>query len=558
MPHTRRQTTHLAVFAALPATALDRILDYVSRTSAFRALLCAASAERANGDITALAAATLERAVCDAVTHNLRESDVGLLLLRGEATSLSSADLGRDSAAEAVLSQRLAMLAHVERLEMRCVATADRDGRDTVERVVVVEGAEVWSAGRNDAGQGARRMAADVNALSRCVPPIRPPPDDAVVFVAAGGRHSAALTACGSLFMSGANECGQLGLGDLVPRNGWVPIVGNLGSKDGLRGGSEMTTRGEGRSRGARIAMVACGRQHTILLTGDGRVLACGANENGQCGIESKGTLDCNSVDISNCWRGADKRPSSLAALLAPPARSTHFAPVSGLSETDAEWMGGAVQVAAGFEHSVVLLGDGRVFSTGSNTRGQLGVRSHAGFRSRFERVDCYGHRVVRVGCGADTTMMLTCDNMVLVSGKRATGLSVIGGLGSSLVTQLSVGDGFALSRTKEGFVVESRFRKRFELNDDKLHLFSTNISAGVRHYAFVTEDGGAMACGFNAFGQVAAGQMGLTIQGGLDARIIRPHHVSLSRVAIPEGYRTLQVASGAFHTLYLVAPQAL
>jgi alpha-tubulin suppressor-like RCC1 family protein len=213
------------------------------------------------------------------------------------------------------------------------------------------------------------------------------------------------------------------------------------------------------------------------------------------------------------------------------------------------------VQVAAGTAHSVALLADGRVFAAGDNSRGQLGVREGGGRADGFVRVDCYGHRVQRVGCGADTTMFLTVDNMVLVTGKRLAGLSVIGGLGSSRVTHLSVGASLAVARTAASDAVVSRCRKRFEVTEDLTRVFSRSVSAGVGHYALVTEDGGAMASGLNAFGQVAAGQMGLTAQGGADARVFRPHYVPLSRVEVPDGYRALSVAAGNFHTLYLLAP---
>jgi hypothetical protein len=68
-----------------------------------------------------------------------------------------------------------------------------------------------------------------------------------------------------------------------------------------------------------------------------------------------------------------------------------------------------------------------------------------------------------------------------------------------------------------------------------------------------VTSSGGVIAGGSNAFGAVAAGQMGLTLQGGVDARLVRPFLVPLSPVALPSGFRALDVSAGAFHTLYLL-----
>lgn len=152
--------------------------------------------------------------------------------------------------------------------------------------------------------------------------------------------------------------------------------------------------------------------------------------------------------------------------------------------------------------------------------------------------------------------MLLTADNMVLVTGKRQCGLSVIGGLGLSRVTHLSVGEGFAIASTDERAVAVSVHRKRFYVTDELMAVDAACVSAGISHYAIATENGGALAGGANAFGQVAAGEMGLTIEGGQNARVIRPHRVLLSPVHVPSGHRVLQVAAGSFHTLFLLAAE--
>lgn len=152
--------------------------------------------------------------------------------------------------------------------------------------------------------------------------------------------------------------------------------------------------------------------------------------------------------------------------------------------------------------------------------------------------------------------MMLTTDNMVLVSGKRKCGWSVIGGLGVSRVTHLSVGERFAIARTAQGDVAVSLHRKRFCVTEELRAVRARCVSAGTSHYSIVTEGGRVLAAGGNAFGQVGSDPnfpMGLTIQGGHNARIIRPYRVPLSNLHIPHGYRALQVAAGAFHTMFLL-----
>ena len=115
----------------------------------------------------------------------------------------------------------------------------------------------------------------------------------------------------------GQNSYGELAQGDTTARK--VPVrVESLVGKD--------------------VVAVAAGNEHTIILTDDGSILTAGYNDNGQCG------------------HGSTARVGQLTAL--EKLRSK-----------------GAVQVHAynGCEHTLVVLGDGRLVSFGYNYRGQLG-----------------------------------------------------------------------------------------------------------------------------------------------------------------------------------------
>lgn len=358
----------------------------------------------------------------------------------------------------------------------------------------------LWTCGRNDWGQGARPSDYDVNELRPCYRVssdthdfTRPPA--AIVVIAAGCAHSVCLTAAGALLVAGANSRGQLGLGDSVHRLAWAHV-------------SDM--------KGERIAQVACGKAHTVLLTPEGTVYTTGANEFGQLALpETKDQHRFHAIPFA----------SSVA------------------------------MIAAGHAHTVCLMRDGTVCAAGDNSRGQLGARHRRGsYNSSLQPIDCFGRRVIRVACGNDTTMLLTADNMVLVSGKRKCGLSVIGGLGTSRVSHLVLGERFAVVRTREGDVALSKCRKRFIVLDEFQHISAQSVAAGHWHYTVLCDDGSVLAAGTNAFGQVAAGEMGLTFAGSPNAQIFRPHQVELSHVKIPDGYHALQVAAGTCHTLFLLA----
>lgn len=131
--------------------------------------------------------------------------------------------------------------------------------------------------------------------------------------VAAGGEHSLVLLDSGEVYAFGRNGDGELGLGREV------------------RGGTPVPTRIEGLEA---VQAVAAGRSHSLVLTTTGKVYAFGRNDHGQLGL---GDTD------------------------------SRFTPtvIPGLEP--------AVAIAAGGRHSLVVLEDGGVVSFGRNTNGQLG-----------------------------------------------------------------------------------------------------------------------------------------------------------------------------------------
>ena len=90
-----------------------------------------------------------------------------------------------------------------------------------------------------------------------------------VVFVAAGRNHTVAVTAGGRLYTWGQGYCGQLGHDDI--RDRLVPTL--VGA--GVFGAPE----------GGRAVMAACGDGHTLVVTQEGALWACGYGLNGQLGL---------------------------------------------------------------------------------------------------------------------------------------------------------------------------------------------------------------------------------------------------------------------------------
>jgi alpha-tubulin suppressor-like RCC1 family protein len=144
-----------------------------------------------------------------------------------------------------------------------------------------------------------------------------------VVSVAAGGAHSLAVKADGSVWGWGSDAQGQLGAGAIAFANGPLfplplPVGANTSREDRLGG----------------IVSVAAGEAHSLALAEDGALYAWGSNSSGQLGFDSEA-------------EGLQLQPG-----LVP--------------------LGKVTALSAGAAHSLAIA-NGLVFAWGDNSHGQLG-----------------------------------------------------------------------------------------------------------------------------------------------------------------------------------------
>lgn len=140
------------------------------------------------------------------------------------------------------------------------------------------------------------------------------------VFSGCNACHSVIVTDEGVTMTFGRNDKGQLGLGDTETRT--LPVI-----VDGLKG--------------IDVVAAACGRSHTLFLTSDGIVYACGDNKMGQCGTNQQSVQQ-----ITTPTRIAFKENKRI------------------------------VKIACGAEFSMIVDVDGRLYSFGHPEHGQLGHNS--------------------------------------------------------------------------------------------------------------------------------------------------------------------------------------
>jgi alpha-tubulin suppressor-like RCC1 family protein len=185
---------------------------------------------------------------------------------------------------------------------LRFVTAIAAGGRHSL--AVLADGSvQVWGSDEfdqlGDGGEGVREV------------PQALPGVGGVKAIAAGANHSLALLGDGTVIAWGNNESGQLGNGTTAARGEPAPVKGLTGVK-----------------------AVAAGGNHSLALMSNGTVMAWGEGESGQLG---NGTLKSSSVPVT----------------------------VKGLS--------GVRAIAAGAEFSLAVLTSGTVEAWGSNAYGQLG-----------------------------------------------------------------------------------------------------------------------------------------------------------------------------------------
>ena len=192
--------------------------------------------------------------------------------------------------------------------------------------------------------------------------------------IAAGGSHSLALRADGTVLSWGSNfPSGQLGQGSTADRLDPAPVQGVSG-----------------------VSAIASGQRHNLAIAG-GQVYAWGDNNYGQLGATT--TTNCNggpcsrtaipvgglsgvkaigagarhSLAVTNdgsvyAWgiNGGGALGDGTTTQRATPTQ------VKGVGGTGT--LGGVIAVTGGEAHSLALKGDGTVWAWGQNTQGQLGL----------------------------------------------------------------------------------------------------------------------------------------------------------------------------------------
>ena len=406
--------------------------------------------------------------------------------------------------------------------------------------------------------------------------------------IACGHSHMFILKTDGSIWGCGKNEFGQLGLNDSDNRNVFTKVTENINNdvtqvycgqshsfivkNDGTIwscGGNSYGELGNGDNTEdvfkftqievnltSPVKQIACGHLHTMLLTEDGNVYACGYALNGRLGLgvndESIYTTFTQVTDITDVkqifctpissimlkndgtvWACGKNEKGHLG--LGDTTDRDVFTQITSITN--------AKQIACGYSHTVVLKNDGTVWACGNNNYGQLGIGSSdennnstfVQINSDVKEISCgYSHTFVIKnddilwGCGwndvgqlglgyksnvlsfvkiesiINTIKMISCGRkytaMVLDNGK----LYITGDNNSG---QLGLGDTNDRMDFMNVFVKQDEINAMqyitaigFVLRDIK------QVVCGANHTFILKTDGSLWACGENNYGQLGLG----------------------------------------------------
>jgi alpha-tubulin suppressor-like RCC1 family protein len=197
-----------------------------------------------------------------------------------------------------------------------------------------------------------------------------------IASVAAGGRHTLALSDIGQVWGWGYGGEGQLGLGSRIRMVSSPHPIPCIESSSSLGKGHS------GRFPGSYVKKIACGGRHSAVITDAGALLTFGWGLYGQCG---QGSTD------------DELSPGCVSALL-----GIHIDGVS-----------------AGLWHTVCISTDGDVYSFGGNQFGQLGTATDQAetIPRLLDAPSLENVHAKVVSCGARHSAVLTDDGKVFCWG---------------------------------------------------------------------------------------------------------------------------------------------
>jgi regulator of chromosome condensation len=191
------------------------------------------------------------------------------------------------------------------------------------------------------------------------------------VLVGAGNNHSFAVDERGDVWAWGLNSKGQTGTGMTDP---------NTDSE--VHAPARVKNLSSGELNGARVVEIVGGDHHTLFLTSDGKVYACGRSEDGQLGL----------ADSDPAFQNRD-----FEDFLPEPAMITF-----------PDMNDRIVNISAGTHGNMAVTNDGVLYAWGAQAQGELGLGDETGSKTPKVVVRKDGQwAAVKAACGGQHSVAL-------------------------------------------------------------------------------------------------------------------------------------------------------
>ncbi|XP_055123864.1 X-linked retinitis pigmentosa GTPase regulator isoform X11 [Symphalangus syndactylus] len=296
--------------------------------------------------------------------------------------------------------------------------------------------------------------------------------NDVPVHLSCGDEHSAVVTGNNKLYMFGSNNWGQLGLGSksAVSKPTCVKAL-----------------------KPEKVKLAACGRNHTLVSTEGGNVYATGGNNEGQLGLgdtEERNTFHVISFFTSEHKIKQLSAGSNTSAALTEDGRLFTWGDnsegqiglknVTNVCVPQQVTIGKPVSwISCGYYHSAFVT-NGELYVFGEPENGKLGLPNQLlGNHRTPQLVSEIPEKVIQVACGGEHTVVLT-ENAVYTFGLGQFG---------------QLGLGTFLFETSEPKVVEN-------IRDQTI----SYISCGENHTALITDIGLMYTFGDGRHGKLGLG----------------------------------------------------
>ena len=234
---------------------------------------------------------------------------------------------------------------------------------------------------------------------------------DDIRSVYCGINHTVILKNDGTLWGCGANDNGQLGLGDTTNRTTFTQITTNADN----------------------IKEIYCGGYHTLILKNDGTLWGCGYNANGELGLGDTNSrytftkITTNGDNIKEIYCGYHtlilKNDGTLWGCgrndygqlgLGDTTNRTTFTKIT-INANDIK------EIYCGINHTVILKNNSTLWSTGYNQDGRLGL-GDTNTRYTFTQVTTNADNIKEIYCGDHHTLILKNDGTLWGCGGNGFG----------------------------------------------------------------------------------------------------------------------------------------